>query len=61
MLSTCIISSGVIAIGQHAGDKGAGTRADVDIEIVDGAVYREQVKRPQGADLIDPSGEATAA
>ncbi len=44
-----------------AGDEGAGARADVDVELVDGAVDREQVEGAQGADLVDAAGEAAAA
>ena len=49
------------AVGEHPGDEGAGAGADVDVEVVDGAVDREQVEGAQGADLIDPAGEAAAA
>ena len=49
------------AVGEHPGDEGAGAGADVDVEVVDGAVDREQVERAQGADLVDAAGEAAAA
>ena len=49
------------AVGQHAGDEGAGAGADVDVEVVDGAVDGEQVEGAQGADLVDPAGESAAA
>ena len=42
------------------GDEGAGAGADVDVEVVDRAVDREQVEGAQGADLIDAAGEAAA-
>ncbi len=48
-------------VGEHPGDEGAGAGADVDVEVVYGAVDREQVERAQGADLVDPTGEAAAA
>jgi hypothetical protein len=49
------------AVGRHAGDEGTGAGADVDVELVDGAVDREQVEGPQRADLIHPAREAAAA
>ena len=49
------------AVGEHAGDEGAGAGADVDVEVVDRAVDREQVEGAQGADLVDAAGEAAAA
>ena len=49
------------AVGRHRGDEGAGAGADVDVELVDGAVDRQQVERPQRADLVDAAGEAAAA
>ena len=49
------------AVGEHPGDEGAGAGADVDVEVVDGAVDREQVEGAQGADLVDAAGEAAAA
>ena len=49
------------AVGRHRGDERAGAGADVDVELVDGAVDREQVERAQGADLVDAAGEAAAA
>ena len=48
-------------VGEHPGDEGAGAGADVDVEVVDRAVDREQVEGAQGADLVDPAGEAAAA
>ena len=61
LLSTRIISSGVIPLASIAGDEGAGAGADVDVELVDGAVDGEQVERAQGADLVDAAREAAAA
>ena len=49
------------AVGRHRGDERAGAGADVDVELVDGAVDREQVERAQRADLVDAAGEAAAA
>ncbi len=49
------------AVGEHPGDERAGAGADVDVEVVDGAVDGEQVEGAQGADLIDAAGEAAAA
>ena len=49
------------AVGEHRGDEGAGAGADVDVEVVDGAVDGEQVEGAQGADLVDAAGEAAAA
>ena len=49
------------AVGREGGHEGAGARAHVDVELVHGPVDREQVERPQRADLVDPAGEATAA
>ena len=49
------------AVGEHRGDEGAGAGADVDVEVVDRAVDGEQVEGAQGADLVDPAGEAAAA
>ena len=41
------------AVGGQRGDERARGRADVDVELVDGAVDRQQVERAQGADLVD--------
>ena len=49
------------AVGGQRGDERAGGRADVDVELVDGAVDRQQVERAQGADLVDRAREAAAA
>ena len=49
------------AVGDHAGDEGAGAGADVDVELVDGPVDGQQVERAQGADLVDAAGEPAAA
>jgi len=49
------------AVGQRRGHERAGARADVDVELVDRAVHRQQVKRAQRADLVDAAGEAAAA
>src|SRR4029077_14556425 len=48
------------AVGEHAGDEGAGAGADVDVEVVDRAIDGEQVESAQGADLVDAAGEAPA-
>ena len=48
-------------VGDQARDEGAGAGADVDVELVDRPVGRQQVERPQRADLIDAAGEAAAA
>ena len=48
-------------VGEHPGDEGAGAGADVDVEVVDGAVDGEQVESAQGADLVDAAGEAASA
>ena len=60
-LTTRIISSGVTPLATSGGDERAGARADVDVELVDGAVDRQQVERAQRADLVDAAGEAAAA
>ena len=49
------------AVGDHRGHERARARADVDVEVVDGAVDRQQVERAQGADLVDAAGEPAAA
>ena len=49
------------AVGAQRGDERPGRGADVDVELVDRAVDRQQVERAQRADLIDPAGEAAAA
>ena len=49
------------AVGGQRGDERAGARADVDVELVDRAVDRQQVERAQRADLVDAAGEAAAA
>ncbi len=38
-----------------------GGGAHVDVELADRAVHRQQIERPQCADLIHPAGEAAAA
>ena len=48
-------------VGGERRDERAGARADVDVELVDGAVDREQVERAQRADLVDAAREAAAA
>ena len=60
-LTTRIISSGVIPLAASAADERPGARADVDVELVDRAVHRQQVEGAQGADLVDAAGEAAAA
>ena len=49
------------AVGEQGRDEGARARSDIDVEVVDGPVHRQQVERPECSDLIDASGEATAA
>ena len=49
------------AVGRQRRDERAGARADVDVELVDRAVDRQQVERAQRADLVDRAGEAAAA
>src|SRR4029079_18967926 len=41
------------AVGDGAADERAGAGADVDVEVVDRAVDREQVEGAEGADLVD--------
>ena len=49
------------AVGAQRRDERAGRRADVDVELVDARVDREQVERAQRADLIHAAREAPAA
>ena len=49
------------AVGEHAGDEGAGAGADVDVEVVDGAVDGEKVEGAEGADLVDAACHSAAA
>ena len=49
------------AVGGQRGDERTGAGADVDVELVDGAVDGQQVERAQRADLVDAAGEAAAA
>jgi hypothetical protein len=49
------------AVGRHRGYEGPRAGADVDVELVDGPVDREEVERPQRPDLVDAAGEAAAA
>jgi hypothetical protein len=49
------------AVGEHSGDERPRAGAHVDVEVVDCAVDGEQVEGAQGADLVDPPGEAAAA
>ena len=60
-LTTRIISSGVTPLAVSAADERARARADVDVEVVDGPVDRQQIERAQRADLVDAAGEAAAA
>jgi len=60
-VTTLIISSGGDAVGAQRGDERARGRADVDIELVDAAVDRQQIERSQRADLIDAACEPAAA
>ena len=49
------------AVGGEARHERARARADVDVELVDGPVDREEVERAQRADLVDAAREAAAA
>ena len=60
-LTTRIISSGVTPLAVNAATNEPTLVPDVDVELVDGAVDREQVERAQRADLVDAAGEAAAA
>ena len=48
------------AVGREGGDERARARADVDVELVDRAVDREQVERAQRSDLVHAAREAAA-
>ena len=48
-------------VRHHAGHERPRAGSHVDVELVDGAVDRQQVERSQGADLVDAAGEAPAA
>ena len=60
-LTTRIISSGVTPLAASAATNEPARRADVDVELVDRPVDRQQVERAQRADLVDAAGEAAAA
>ena len=60
-VTTRIISSGVTPFAHSEAMNDAGRGADVDVEVVDRAVDRQQVERAQRADLVDAAGEAAAA
>ena len=49
------------AVGGQRAHERARARADVDVEVVDGPVDRQQVERPQGADLVHGAGESAPA
>src|SRR4051794_7862669 len=49
------------AVGSQRGDEGARRGPDVDVELVDGPIDREEVERAQGADLVHGAGEAATA
>ena len=49
------------AVRHRGGDQRAGTGPDVDVELVDRAIHREQIERPERADLVDAPGEAAAS
>ena len=49
------------AVGGQRRDQRAGAGADVDVELVDGAVDGQQIERAQRADLVHAAGEAAAA
>ena len=48
-------------VGAQRGDERPGGGSDIDVELVDRAVDREQIEGPQRADLIHPAGEAAPA
>ena len=48
------------AIGKKRGHDGACAGADVDVEVVDGAVDQQIVDGAQRADLIDCAGQSAA-
>src|SRR5262249_7546179 len=49
------------AVGGQRRDQRAGAGSDVDIELIHGAVDRQQIERPQRTDLVDAAGESAAA
>ena len=49
------------AVGRERRDQRAGRRPDVDVELVDRPVARQQIQRPQRPDLVDAAGEPAAA
>ena len=58
---TRIICSGVTPLATSAATNEPGAGPDVDVELVDRAVDRQQVERPQRPDLVHAAGEAAAA
>ena len=49
------------AVGHQRRDQRAGAGPDVDVELVDRPVGRQQIERPQRPDLVDAAGEAAPA
>ena len=49
------------AVGHQRGDQRPGAGPDVDVELVDRPVRRQQIERPQGPDLVDAAGESAPA
>ena len=60
-VTTRIISSGVTPLAHSAAMNDPAEVPDVDVELVDRAVHRQQVERPQRADLVHAPGEPAAA
>ncbi len=49
------------AVGDERGDERAGGGAEVDVELVDVHVHREQIEGAQCADRVDAAGHASAS
>ncbi len=49
------------AVCGQACDERAGAGPHVDVELVDGVIYRQEVQGPERADLVNAAGEAAAA
>ena len=60
-VTTCIISSGVTPLAQRAAMNEPGRGPDVDVEVVDRAVYGQQIQGSEGPDLVHAPGEAAPA
>ena len=57
-------SGQVVISGEHDKRDGSGRVSGtiaLQVQVVDGAIDRQQIERPQGADLVHASGEAPAA